>query len=465
MKGLAILRVDYFVSFRWILPIVAGWWCCAAPLSFSEQTASDTTSRDADAYLAEWQGKAEKLFQAWKVETDPAAKRALAEELIEAAVRAGQSERIEAVAAEGRFAEREIGLPAAVREVPLESLYAFPDMAVSSRGDGESWVSRRITKDAFELWIPTHGWLFNGQGRLTNEARPPRRDGQGREWYGAFLPSGPWITTDLWERDDTLTFFSRSGRWQKEIHSDKLVPPPDPGEADLGLHSIDLIGWARADRHGRGWIVSVGSEGGRGEAWIGAQGPPRAIQDRDAWKLAYPRALGPRMAGYTTLLVPSDDRKMELQRFEPAHGPQVGYPDYSLHGTEEVFSVKIPEGGREFGFWPGTRHIFIDAERAHWEGDGPTKVTERQRTWFFDPKGHCEGWIAARRIADAPDGKAMLFTTNSGLAVTLEPDLGVRQVQRWIWPGGQPALPSAVFPDLKLGFFLDGRKVRLARWR
>ena len=39
-------------------------------------------------------------------------------------------------------------------------------------------------------------------------------------------------------------------------------------------------------------------------------------------------------------------------------------------------------------------------------------------------------------LAHAQGGKAMLFTTASGLVVTLEPSLRVRDVQRWIWPGG-----------------------------
>ena len=48
-------------------------------------------------------------------------------------------------------------------------------------------VFRRITPHRFEVWTSLNGWLFNERGELLAHVTVPRRDGSGRDWFGAFL--------------------------------------------------------------------------------------------------------------------------------------------------------------------------------------------------------------------------------------------------------------------------------------
>ena len=38
------------------------------------------------------------------------------------------------------------------------------------------------------------------------------------------LPDGRWVTSDIWDYDRTLHFFSRTGKWRKDLSADELVP-------------------------------------------------------------------------------------------------------------------------------------------------------------------------------------------------------------------------------------------------
>jgi len=87
-----------------------------------------------------------------------------------------------------------------------------------------------------------------------------------------------------------------------------------------------------------------------------------------------------------------------LTKGEAGHGIGVGYPGY--HTTD--FSVCIPEGSRNFGFWPKSKNIFIGAS---------------QKTWFFDEKGRFQSWFAGYRLTDARNGKDMLFGNADGRVI------------------------------------------------
>ncbi|PYI75033.1 MAG: hypothetical protein DMF04_11345, partial [Verrucomicrobia bacterium] len=167
------------------------------------------------------------LRSQWWGEADPARKEELADALSQAAIRtsgeaevAGNTDAIKQaldavieVATAGRHQGNEIRVTGEDRPLPLHPLCII-------EADGEhDWVIRRATSNRVEIWLPRHGWLFDSKGNIVNQARPPRRDGVGRDWYGAFLPDGRWVTTDLWGYDKVLTFFSRDGRWLREISS------------------------------------------------------------------------------------------------------------------------------------------------------------------------------------------------------------------------------------------------------
>ena len=407
------------------------------------------------AYLTDQRAKCEKLHQAWRAAGTTAEKKAIEKELSDVAVHAERAEVLDEIASGGQFLQKQIRCDAKARTEKLEVLRDFGETPRASYADHANWVCRRITKNTFELWHPRHGWLFDRAGKVLNEARPPRRDGTGREWYGAFLPDGRWVTTDLWEYDRTLTFFSRSGKWVKEIRSEKLI------DAE---YSNDLIGWCRADRDGKGWVVSVGSNGGVGEVWIAPQGPSRRLQTGGPWQLCHPRDLEPK-GEYVALNIPSDDGTIWLGRQEAGHGAYVGYPDYTLakHGEKkELLEVRIANGDRPFGFWPRSHAIFIGVEQ--YADEEEAKEKSRSRTWFFDGKQKFAGWIEGRQLGDAADGDSMLFAIREGRVVTLAKDLRVRQARHFVFEGGRVAAPEKLFDDLHLGFFHRGKSLVLARW-
>lgn len=443
-------------------------------------------AQEPKATPAEILAEADRLQAEWRAETDSTRREQLGEKLADLAVYGGvrwafgdteegygkgdakAAEIIDEITADGRLATSEIVLDEKVRAVPLTALRSLGELEAGPNG-GDGWVIRRMTETHFELWTPKHGWLFNRKGELLREARPPRRDGQGREWYGAFLPDGCWITTDLWERDDTLTLFSRTGKWLREWPTGKLLPTT-PQETDQQGRA-GLIGWARSDKQGRGWVVSIGSEGGRGCVWLNPKGEIRVLDRWEPWKLCYPNALGAK-GMYLQLEVPDPLQELVLERTSAGHGSGVGYPVYHLQKAhalakaqaahEEDFSasrgvaVMVADGERNFGFWPRSSNWYVVAQRQ----DSSIPV----RTWFFDASGRFQRWIRATRLADAADQRAILLRTSENVVATLNPDYIVAEQRRFTWKHEQTAEPIEIFDDLRLGFFRRGKEIVLARW-
>lgn len=97
------------------------------------------------------------------------------EVLQEAAAEKESLVRVIEVATAGQFEQKEIKISAEPKRVPLkviQTLEADPN---------RHWVIRRATSKRIEVWLPRHGWLLDAKGKLINEARPPRRDGDGRD--------------------------------------------------------------------------------------------------------------------------------------------------------------------------------------------------------------------------------------------------------------------------------------------
>jgi hypothetical protein len=357
---------------------------------------------------------------------------------------------------------------------PVRTFAEFPaklqDEMFGSLTWEEGWLARRITADRLEVWTPRHGWLFDGRGRLIAEAKPPRGKGIGRQWYGAFLPDGQWVTTDLDEMDGNLYFFSATGERRRALKCEELAAPEE------GAH---LIGWARSDRDGRGWVVNVGSEGGWATVWVAPEGPPRVLSGLERWPLCYPRALGPRGTPWI-MSVPDDAGQLELSRGEAGHGPGVGFPYYSVlpvDADDDSLSRMVPDGNEVFGFWPGARCVFIGAEstgRAGARGKESrkaitdvfsTRIPIIDKTWCFAPDGTLTGWLKGRRVGDAADGRAMLFRmTADSRVITMDPDLRVRSVWRMVWKEGATADAVALWEDLRIGLFIRNERLVLARW-
>lgn len=444
---------------------------------------------DWDKELAQRRQQCDRLLAQWRRTRDLQTRARLNEELLGAAIRAERPNVVEEIAAGGQLARKEIRLPRRARAVPLRELRKFEGIGASlGQEDGyyepdysdikktKGWLVRRITRDAWEVWTPTHGWLFDGAGRVLNEAHPQRGDGTGREWFGAFLPDGRWVTTDLEEMDCALTFYSREGERVRQMTSAELAPP---GPYHL---QRSLLGWARSDKDGVAWIVNVGSEGGYATVRVGPEGPARVLSGIERWQLCYPRALGPR-GWYITMRVPDGAGQVLLTREEAGHGVNVGFPTYNLDeaasfSVDDDLSTKpsgegrvtLPAGNRVFGFWPGGRDLFIGSEA---EDETPRRrstivpneIPVVDKTWFFDRQWTLQGWTRARRLADAADGRSLLLRTgDDARIVTLGPDRHVVEVRRFTWPDGKTADAVTLFDDLRLGLFVRRGELVLAGW-
>ncbi|MEY2559503.1 MAG: hypothetical protein QOE34_2928 [Verrucomicrobiota bacterium] len=409
----------------------------------------------------QYQDNIPRFHEEWCKESDPEKKREIGEELVDAAIKIDQPQYVLEVATGGTLAEKEIKVPGGpVAALPLRTLLPF-DPEPYPYEQQAAWVIRRMTRDRFELWLPNHGWLFSSQGKVVNEARPPRRDGYGRQWYGAFLPDGHWVTTDIWEYDRTLHFFSRAGKWRKDLAADELVPRGS-GE-DRGNASI--IGWCRCDKEGRGFVLSVGTNGGRGAARVTGDGQKHRVlaESESPWKICYPRDLEPK-GMYTALSIPNDQGDQTIGYTVPGHGAECGYPTYRW----SEISVQVLGPGA-FGFWPDSSNVYIqtalvDPSKQPAPDTSGEESTGPPITLFYNFDGTFTGWIKGTRISDATQRGGMLFHDELDRVITLTPDLRVTKIERFVHRDGTAASPEKLFPDLRLGFFKWGKKLVLAGW-
>lgn len=305
-------------------------------------------------------------------------------------------------------------------------------------------VFRKISPNRLEAWDPREGWLFNSKGKLLVHVRVPRRDGTGREWYGAFLPNGRWITTDLWENDRQLNCFNPGGEWLWELQASRILaaaPPPIEPNSNMPLEVTPSIGWARADRTGNRWLVGLGTESDRSFAFILPGGKVQPVPENTSlWSLVEPRSMGIR-GFFVDLYIDSDDGKVTLDRSCPGHGKGVPWPNYTPGGT-------IYEGDDNFGFWPRSHAFYIETNR------GPEKPRE---VWFFDEKSKYEGQAPGSFLGDGAKLGSLLIQRDEGVVfeVALTPaGLEIGTVRRFQWPDGSVAVPLAIYDNWKIGFFL-----------
>jgi hypothetical protein len=413
-------------------------------------------------------------LKAWYQESDPKKKAEIGVKVLELANRADATGIGLELFAGRPIAQMALPVPTNAVPLPLTAMKEW-DLTRNEYDTGDACVIRRIGPKNFELWTPKQGWLFDAKGNVLAEAKVPRRDGTGRQWYGAFLPDGQWITTDLWERDDRIYLFSKDN---------KLLNSFPAG---------DIAGWGRSDSTGTHWVVGLSGYGhldNSGECsdlkispWEWRQ---RVAHYLKRWHLPLsdptwqfvekiksardyvdPRNLGSRgiRCGETS---ESDDRKASISWDEPGHGRWVGWPHYSVNNSGHGWEANIPfKDTDNLGFFPGSLTTWVGGNK-YPVPPGRWWREESFQSWIIDPSGKAIGWLPAERVGDDPDGKRMWFVDEQGRLLKVAPDGAVSGVFQPTLPGatGSDApFAHVLFPDLKLGFFYTkpGHLV-LARW-
>ena len=399
------------------------------------------------------------LTAAWLRQNDPKLRQQAAQALVDAAIhdQIGTDDVIvvENVARDGKPA-RVIDPPAA-QKIVLHPLLDLGFINDATPHDGRPRpVFRRIANHRFEAWTSNDGWLFDETGRLLTHASVPRKDGTGREWFGAFLPDGTWVTTDMWEHDKELNCFDPHSKWKWTLKGDKLKAglPRSPDEYDLGP-VVNTFNWARATKDGRHWLVSVGEDLNSEEAIVDRRGRFVPLPDKAGlWQLVHPRSMGPRGI-YNHVYIDSDDNKIALGRAEPAHGPECGWSTYDLSGY--LGEIRLSAENNNLGFWPDSHDIFlVDGQ------DGGT-----QKTWFFNPRLAYQGEMDGAYFADAANGRDLLILDSENQLVEIEHISGTVKAtgaRQFDWPDGTLAVPTAVYDDLHMGFFTRDKSISLATW-
>ena len=424
------------------LALAQGW-------SFAGKTGTAAPLYDRNAPA---EAQVPKIYAAWKAERNSARRAEIGRELVDAVIHEielPQTNIADEVARDG-LPVRVIATPPA-ETLRLKPLALLPGVHASDDVWPASPVFRRLADDRVEAWTSGEGWLFDGAGKLVTHVKVPRRDGTGREWFGAFLPDGTWITTDLWAQDEQINAFSAHGKWLWEMKGAdilKQLPPDDKERAS----AKPLICWARADRIGQGWVVCVGEEDATACALVAESKTVAPVPEgENAWDLVYPRAMGTR-GMFTDLAISSDDGDASLSRGEVGHGVGVGWPTYSV--TPGAWSRIIRSGDHRFGFWPRSHALFIEAE-----GD---EFLSPHRVWFFNDDGRYAGQIAGSYLGDAANKYGLLVTVPGGAVATLMPapkGPTATQTRIFTWPDGTRAVPLALYDDLHLGFFLRGSEI------
>lgn len=369
------------------------------------------------------------------------------------AARGERADLIERMLASDRLRESEIKVSAPPTQVTV-TVQDLTPIESDAGGNGPSCetVWRRITKDRFEIWTPKEGELFEASGKRVGNAKVLRGDGWGRQWYGAFLPDGSWVTTDLNERDDRLTMFSAKGKRLWSIKGATLIPQKE--EAD-NYPSLPLIAWARSSRDGKSWVVWVGSEFGRGCIAVTPTGKWKGVSS--PWKECLPQQLGPR-GMYTAKTTMSDDGSLSISRMEPSHGAMVGWPIYEFPNAKHVM---ISDGGK-FGILVEAWAVFIEGHRGS-QNAGPEE-RQQERLWFFDGKGDVQHWIKGR--------SAGASLTSGGLWVSL-PDNSCARVDKGFAIGAHLTfqtedkkllVPVELHEDIGLGLFLQDNQLAVGTW-
>ncbi|MEO8614547.1 MAG: hypothetical protein ABI600_05350 [Luteolibacter sp.] len=388
---------------------------------------------------------AEQDFEVWKSTGK------VPEEFTDHVIQGAREDLVQRMISGDKLQETEIktDLPTTTFEVSIHA--TAPMDSALKEGDSYRTVWRRITKDRFEIWTPKSGKLYDAKGILLAEAKVHRGDGWGREWYGAFLPDGRWITTDIDEFDKEVTAFSVKGKQQWSVKGATLIPKSkDPDAED----SMPLIAWARADKNGKAWIVSIGSERGRGFVKLTPDGKWTKIDD--PWKECFPQQLRSR-GMYIDRFTRSDDGSLIVSRTEASHGMFVGWPHYHFPKND----LLIPNGD-DFGILPDSWAVFIESDC------GPfTEAPEDRkdgRVWFFDANGTYQHWIKGRTVgASLPTGGLWIRQLDDSCALVAKGHI-VKSRVKFSTKEKKSLIPVELHDDIGLGLFLSGDKLVLGIW-
>lgn len=400
---------------------------------------SDFDSLEGDAWTKAHADAAERHFKEWK-ETGTISADFLHH--VQAGERADLLDRFNTG---DKLESTEIRSELPVTEIEVKVLDRSPIATEHPLQGALTTVWRRITRDRFEIWRPDEGRLFDAAGTKIATAKVKRGDGWGREWYGAFLPDGRWVTTDLDEYDRRLTMFSAKGKRIWSLRSNQLLPSPDdPDET--------LIAWSRSDKKGEAWIVSVGSEEGRGWVSVKPDGKARIISS--PWTECFPQQLGQR-GMYTGRKVMSDDGTLTIQHSEAGHGIGVGWPNYEFPG--ERF-VTIPNGFR-MGILPAAKSVYIES------GAYSIVTQEDERLWLFNAKGDYQHWIRGRKAGSGVLSKTLWIRSPDGKAWGIDEKFSVTARRSFLTESKEQLIPVELHDDINLGLFMKDEHLLLGRWK
>jgi len=411
-------------------------------------------------------------LKAWYQEQDPKKKEAIGDTVLDLANRAENGDIAYELLTGKPLEHSELVVPTNAIPMNLEVLKEWDISEHQYDIHFYDDVVRRVGLSNFELWTPTNGWLFDAQGKQVNEATVHRRDGSGREWYGAFLPDGQWITTELWGEDNRIYQFSKSGKFVNSFH-------------------VGMARWARASESGKDWVVGMNE--GYGDTFFDKdadlkispwgwkqrfyrllkkchlpvkESSCRSVEKiADAREFVSPRELGCR-GFFCDMKAQSDDRNSVVGFEAAGHGRWCFWIHYQMKSPLSDWGHCIPQKNYEnFGFFPGSLTTWIgETKYPH----RPEHDGETFRSWIIDPNGKVLGWVPAERVADDPDGHRMWFVDARGYLLKVDADGVVSEVLHPTLPGAsgnEAPFPHVLFPDLKLGFFYTkpGHLV-LARW-
>ena len=408
--------------------------------------AEETAEDEWDKQVREEGKAAEADFATWKSTGQ------IPEDFEDHVVRGDRKDLIQRVFSGDKLAETEIKPDAAVTPCEVTVRDTAPRQSAIKEGDSYDTVWRRITKDRFEIWTPKSGKLYDATGKKVAEANVRRGDGWGRQWYGAFLPDGRWITTDINERDDEVTAFSSKGKVAWVVKGGKLIPKSKDPDA---YESLPLIAWARSDQSGKAWIVSVGSEFGRGFVRLTPDGKWTKIEN--PWKECFPQQLRSR-GMYIDRHTKSDDGSVSVNRTEAGHGMHVGWPHYRF----EKADVMIPNGD-DFGILPESWAAFVETDCG--THNATKEERKDERVWLFDAKGTYQHWIKGRNLgASLPSGGLWIRQLDDTCALVGK-DYAVKSRLKFSTPQKQALIPVELHDDIGLGLFLVDEKLVLGTWQ
>jgi len=180
-------------------------------------TNASTASQPADPFAG--------LTATWLHQRDPKLRLQAAQVLVDAAIHdqtgTDDTSVVENVARDDKPAH--VIDPPAAQKIILHPVFDLGFTCDATPPDKQTRpVFRRVANHRLEVWIPNEGWLFGAKGELLTHVTVPRKDGAGREWYGAFLPDGTWVTTDLWEHDKELNCFDAHGKMEMDAEGRQI---------------------------------------------------------------------------------------------------------------------------------------------------------------------------------------------------------------------------------------------------